>query len=113
MKLLLRASLLVLPFLAIPAQVRAEGGAKICFGVSCSKWCGDCNGCGQGGQLAPWYTYWPYSAHFQAPAQPCFPYWPPMTTSLSQPPPIAPAVPPAAYWPVGTYANWPSYWYGH
>ena len=73
--------------------------------------CTNAAGCGGGGTLAPWYTYWPYCAHFQTPAVPNFPYWPPMTTSLSQPP--APAVYPAAYPPVGSYANWPSYWYGH
>jgi hypothetical protein len=115
MKICLRALLLALPFLAVPAPAHAEGGGMICFGFSCSKWngCDGGNGCG-GGTLAPWYTYWPYAAHFQTPALPCFPYWPsPMATTLSQPP-MPPAVHPAAYYsPVGSYAQWPSYWYGH
>lgn len=112
MKLLLKACLLALPLLAIPAEARAHGGCKICFGVSWSEWNPCCdNGCG-GGTLAPWYTYWPYAAHFQVPAAPSFPFWPaPMTTSFAAPP--APPITPAAYSPVGGYPTWPSYWYGH
>jgi hypothetical protein len=76
----------------------------------------------------PWYQYWPYAAHFQAPAPTGFPYWPaPMTVppsfdGHSAPPPgyapYAPAAQTGAYWPtgvqaVGYYSQVPSYWYGH
>lgn len=35
-------------------------------------------------QLGPWYSYWPYEAHFQTPALPQYPYWPTQTMPNGQ-----------------------------
>jgi hypothetical protein len=73
----------------------------------------------------PWYTYYPYQAHFQTPAPTGYPYWPGPQTSGPSPMfggnyyqnpnmnmnqgfsnyPVAP-VQPCSY-------QAPSYWYGH
>jgi len=57
-------------------RVRLFGGVSPgCYG-----------GVGPGVQLGPWYQYWPYEAHFQAPALPQYPYWPaPQTLPPGQP----------------------------
>jgi hypothetical protein len=80
-------------------------------------------GCGYGPVNAgPWYTYYPYQAHFQTPAPTGYPYWPGPQTSGPAPMfggnyypaqqqnqgfsnyPVAP-VQPCGY-------QVPSYWYG-
>jgi hypothetical protein len=98
MRYLLRALLLALPLLAVPAQAHANGecacsiakclSAKFrslawpcCYtdwGAIGSCGPGGCGGggCGGGGCVGPWYTYWPYDNHFITPAHPEFPYWP-------------------------------------
>jgi hypothetical protein len=99
MRYLLRALLLALPLLAVPAKAQANGECACsiakCF---CAKFrslawpccytdwggLGTCGpaGCGGGGGgcgggcVGPWYTYWPYDNHFITPAHPEFPYWP-------------------------------------
>src|SRR5262249_12083656 len=96
MKKLLLTPLLVLPFLAAPAVVRAEGWT---FTIPNCPWKVEA-GCNayfrvQDGkcspQAGPWYLYWPLEAHFGPPAPHGFPYWPnPMTLP---PDPHAPANP--------------------
>jgi hypothetical protein len=69
--------------------------------------------------VGPWYTYYPYQAHFQTPAPTGYPYWPGPQTS--GPSPLFggnyqnpnnqgfsnyPAVQPCGYYQA------PSYWYG-
>ncbi len=121
MKTTLRALLLALPLLAAATEAQAAGCGKFfCFNTDCGfgigfKSHGDC--CGP--QFAsPWYTYWPYHAHFAAPAHPEFPYWPaPMTSMAPGPmeppsPPYMPQLQPTHYQPVGYYGQPPSYWYG-
>lgn len=97
MKKFLLAALLALPLTAL-AQAPASAGDCCCcsspticcnFGFKfkcwgcCSCCCDDCckpccgspcGGCG--GCCAPWYSYWPYDAHFQTPAPTGYPYWP-------------------------------------
>lgn len=120
MKISLRAILLALPFLAAPAVAHASGVAFYCgkcafvLDSHCKNKDGCCNCAG------PWYSYWPYNAHFQTPAHPEFPYWPgPMTTMVpSHPaPPPAPSYMPGAqpmsyHQPVGYHFQPPTYWYG-
>jgi hypothetical protein len=73
---------------------------------------GCCSGCGGGIQLAPWYLYWPMSAHFQVAAPTGYPYWP---AAMSPPPTWGYTPPPQAhgYQPAGYGAGAPSYWYNH
>lgn len=131
MKLLLKACLLALPMLALTAPAHAwgngnGGGVQFCLGLGWKPYvpCGNGGGCGPGGggaQLGPWYTYWPYDAHFQTPAMPQYPFWPgPMTSPYAGAPagcaPIAapaPVPPPSPVQGVGYYSQWPTYWYGH
>ena len=79
-------------------------GCSINIGVKGAGYVG-CDGCCCGcPTLGPWYLYWPYEAHFNAPAPVPgsgggFPYWPTAQTADfggGQP---------------GAYA--PNYWYGH
>lgn len=121
MKLLWKACLLAAPLLALPAEVNASGGNgfQICLGVGWNRWnpcAGSGGGCGPA-QAGPWYTYWPYEAHFQTPAMPQFPYWPgPMTSPIAGGHGCAPMIAPPTPSPiqgVGYYSQWPSYWYGH
>lgn len=62
--------------------------------------CGSCHGCPV---LGPWYLYWPYEAHFSAPAPVpggvAYPYWPGGMT--------------AGHGGVHQTGYAPSYWYGH
>jgi hypothetical protein len=69
--------------------------------------------------LAPWYTYWPYEAHFQTPTPPGpFPYWPgpqyaPSGPSMPMPTPSATSgmvSPPMGFQAAG-YSQAPRYWY--
>lgn len=115
MKKLICTFVLALPLMALPTQAQAGGPLTVSAGFSlklwgsCSKgpYCDPCCGYGYPVQLGPWYSYWPYEAHFQTPAYPQFPYWPaPMTSGI-----------PAGYanpyqTPAGSYAGAPSYWYG-
>jgi hypothetical protein len=84
---------------------------------------GSGGGCGAG----PWYTYFPYEAHFALPAPVCFPFWPAPATAgapsyfpMHHPAPLQlpgaqPLGPqPSGYQPVGYYyyyAPAPTYWY--
>jgi hypothetical protein len=93
---------------------------------------GGCGGCFQAG---PWYTYWPYQAHFQIPSPLGFPFWPGPTAAAgpqflppAPPPPGPPGTPmpprTGGFQPVGYdyssfqpagayyYGQAPSYWYG-
>ena len=141
MKRLLWTALLAVPCLATPARapyfcppqggfvmppVKLDGGITLNFNL----W-------GGGGrtQLGPWYQYWPYEAHFQAPPPlgasmpgPSFMTLPPQHgmpqayAPQQQPymPPAPQQVPPGqqvqqsvfqpvGYWTTGTA---PRYWYG-
>lgn len=148
MKHVLRAGLLALPLLALPSQAWAHGngfgiglgpytaGASVTFGArgwlrpGCDQGPGGCNpfggGCGYGGggygggQLAPWYTYWPLEAHFNAPAPTHYPYWPQAMAPNLAPnygghhaPAAAhyPAPQPVSFQPASYYYQAPSYWY--
>jgi hypothetical protein len=61
-------------------------------------------GCGAGGggisfgtgglQAGPWYSYWPYEAHFQVPAPQPYPFYPPPQVS-----PIPGGLPPGPGYP--------------
>jgi hypothetical protein len=141
MKTLLRASLLVIPFFAVPSLARAtflpscqfEAGFGCRFNNTGMK--GGCGGCVAG----PWYSYFPYNAYFQTPA-PVFgwPYLPPQPATPvpapqvpppqangkepkmpqqpqpqpQQPQPQSRYFPPREVQPVGYFAPAPSYWYG-
>jgi hypothetical protein len=109
MKWLLRAVLLALPFLAMPTHAHGWHWInQICNG------CGGWNCCGYGPtSLCPWYTYYPYDAHFMTPAHPEFPYWPRTMVPIYNTPAPAPTNMPIL--PTGYYQPevYPSYWYGH
>jgi hypothetical protein len=79
------------------------------------------SGCGGGCQAGPWYSYWPYEAHFQAPAPTgCYPYWGGAAYGApvaGQAPATPAATPPATIKQSGfetiSFGNEaPSYWYG-
>jgi hypothetical protein len=86
MKNLLYISVLALPLLLLPSRAHAWGCNKTCcigpatFDIGFSwhykfTW----GGCGSNCQAGPWYSYWPYDAHFAAAAPlggPCYPGWP-------------------------------------
>lgn len=118
MKKLLFAALLALP--AFAASARADGCGCCWFpwridagvNVHCRVYGpGDLAG---GGQLGPWYQYWPLEAHFQTPAPTGYPYWPtPMTLPPGGAAGGAPApgnFQPASYTPSGYGAPAPYYW---
>jgi hypothetical protein len=119
MRNLLRALLLALPLLAVPARADAHGETACSiasclshklFWPCCCDGCGGCGGCGMG---CPWYTYWPYGAHFQTPAHPEYPFWPaPMAPVMSGGHSV-----PTAYGPVGPGyvqpVSFPRYWHGY
>ena len=134
MKKGLGLALLALPLLTTPsfAQCGGGGGCGISGGfgfrfslgftgnlnAGCAGGCGSgcgMGGCGSpggpgyggGGQLAPWYNYWPLQAHFNAPAPTGYPYWPAPQAPL----PSAASAGPGLQ-PVGYYGSAPSYWYG-
>jgi hypothetical protein len=143
MKYLLRAALLALPLLAVPTRANAHGETLCSIAdafaskLRCLAYpaCGCC-GCGGGcGGAYPWYSYWPYEAHFQTPAHPEFPFWPrPMTAyppqqynAPSPAPSYMPILPTGYGYQTGYYQPtgygyqtgyyqppvYPSYWYGH
>jgi hypothetical protein len=107
-------------------QASAWGGGGCAynfgFGVNFTVWCKpvSCGPCGGGGggcaPLAPWYTYWPYEAHFQSPAPlGHYPYWPTQFGSggptMHMPTPQGSAgMAPSGFVPAG-YSQAPSYWY--
>src|SRR5262245_41894600 len=138
MNKLLRGSLMALALWCVPAQVYAWdccGGDPNCkgakgwclgpitidfgcnwyyrFGWGCHTTCGGC-------QAGPWYSYWPYEAHFATPAPVggCFPYWPsPLTAgggpNFSAGPVAHQMVPPAQtqqgnYLPAGYFQQTPN-----
>jgi hypothetical protein len=99
---------------AAPARANGPVGFNIGlnFGMTFSA-CGPCGGggpcgCGAGyypgGQLAPWYLYWPMDAHFQVPAPMTYPFWPAPQTPL---PGAGHSLQPASY-----QFTPPPYWYG-
>ena len=107
------AALLALPLAALSAHAegccgpyRVNAGVNFNFRIS---------GPGDyyGGQLGPWYLYWPMEAHFQTPAPTGYPYWP---SPLTLPPEAGVGAPapgnfaPASYQPGGYGAAQPSYW---
>jgi hypothetical protein len=113
MKNLLWACVLALPLLALPAEAKAFGGAPFQIDVGAKAWCnvrwGPYGGMPQAG---PWYLYWPYEAHFLAPAPGVSPFFPPPMTlppGFGQPPApmphvpqgYAPPVPPGGMQPAG------------
>src|SRR5262245_44509712 len=77
MKQLLWIGLFVLALGALPSRanacygpVKVDAGFKLWFKVNCGNQ-------GPLGYLAPWYTYFPYEAHFQTPAPTgLYPHWP-------------------------------------
>jgi hypothetical protein len=107
------------------------GSCDPCHGPSCGGGCckgGGCCGsgpaCGYGPTpLDPWYTYYPYNAHFQTPAPTGYPYGPAPQTSGPAPmfggtqwqstPQMAPSMtyPAGQVMPCGYYQQAPSYWY--
>jgi hypothetical protein len=133
MKSAIKAGLLLLAALALPASVYAYGcplfpGAG---GRPCTV------------QLGPWYLYYPYEAHFQLPAPVGYPMSPgvgsfpnwqagaavpvgapsaapvgapsyvPPTDAPWQPPAPQPLVQPSSYIQPAGYQQPPSYWYGN
>jgi hypothetical protein len=135
------ACLLALPILALSGRAHADYkvdcGCSPHFNVSNNG--GQWGTGGSGGglfQAGPWYSYWPYKAHFAQPAPLCFPFWPGPAAGpqFLPPPPPAPAAPgavvpgrPNGFQPVGYdysgyqaegayyyyyYGQAPSYWYG-
>ena len=80
-----------------------------------------------GAQAGPWYSYFPYEAHFQTPAPYGYPFWPTSVPTMAYPgtgaayPNQVPAmqpetVQPTSYQPVGYQATGypsavPAYWY--
>jgi hypothetical protein len=113
-------ALLALPLLALPVRAddpfapglpfRVETGANVYFRVLSRD-------NGWGAQMGPWYSYWPLEAHFQAPAMPCYPYWPapqaivPGGTKTALPAPFCPpaATAPATAAPPSAKANKPTF----
>jgi hypothetical protein len=78
-----RYTLAVLVGGLVVASVHAEGGQILC-GPQVRTNSGPCYVnirfaalCHPSGQVGPWYLYWPLEAHFQVPAMPCYPWWPP------------------------------------
>jgi len=106
MKTAFRVGLLILAALTLPATAHAYGCPLFpCIG--CPRPCVP--------RLAPWYCYFPYEAHFQAPAPVGpFPNWQPGAMVPAGGASYAPPVhQPAGYvQPVG-YSSPPSYWYGN
>jgi hypothetical protein len=114
----------------IGIKFKLFGGLSCCCDNCCGG-CGGCGGgcCGGGGMAAPWYSYWPYDAHFMTPAPTGYPNWPagmgammygsPCASAYGPPPPPmalpgpSPYAAPATVQPCGyTPAQAPSYWYG-
>jgi hypothetical protein len=138
MKTLLRASLLVIPFFAVPSLAHAigipccqfEAGFGCRFNNTGMK--GNC-----GAVAGPWYSYFPYNDYWHTPA-PVFgwPYLPQQPATPvpaphaagpqvpgpqanekepkmpQQPQPQSRYFPPREVQPVGYFAPAPSYWYG-
>jgi hypothetical protein len=118
MKTALSTCLLLLMTLALPATVNAYG----CPLFPCVSF-------PHPARLGPWYLYFPYEAHFQAPAPVGpFPNWQvgvqvpagpatyaPPARAPWQPPAPQPLVQPSGYiQPAGySYPQAPSYWYGN
>jgi hypothetical protein len=76
-------------------------GCSINIGIKGAAYVGCDGGCCGWPGLGPWYLYWPYEAHFNAPAPVPgggYPYWPTAMTAGSG-------------GGAGGYA--PPYWYGH
>ena len=113
MKSALRATLLLLAVLALPASVSAYGCPLFpCAGQHCAI------------QLGPWYLYYPYNAYFQTPAPIGYPnfqggampaapvsYVPPAPAWT--PPAPQPLVQPTGYVQPVSYPQPPNYWYGN
>jgi hypothetical protein len=126
MKKLLWTCLLAAPIFALPARAQAWC-CFCCQKQPCQVDCGfswhfnmNCGGCGC--QAGPWYSYWPYEAHFQAPAPTgCFPYWPgpygaqaggaPSAVGAPLPAPAA-AIRQSGFETTSYGGQAPSYWYG-
>jgi hypothetical protein len=123
MKPLLRAGLLVLLVLAAPSLAHAWTcpPGQIDFGINahCNSFVANV---GMTAPLGPWYTYWPYNAHFQLPAPVGgWPYWPVSVAAVPnqgfvpshQPPQVQPTYfQPSGLQPAGYSGQAPSYWYG-
>jgi hypothetical protein len=123
MRAFLRACVVAVPLLAVPSLAQAWQCPPIIvdagINAHCNVFVGD--SCMRA-QLGPWYTYWPYNAHFQLPAPVGgWPYWP--TSAAAGPVPGAvpsyqmPKILPAnnqggGVEPVGASGQGPSYWYG-
>jgi hypothetical protein len=131
-------ALLLLPLMAAPTwAASAEGGTTItvpayrfdfggklwfkAYHPPCNGVCGPCGlptpvgGCANGAcgpQLGPWYNYWPLEAHFQTPAVPQYPYWPPPQTLMGQGGYGQPG-PANFHAPVAPAGYAPAYWYGN
>jgi hypothetical protein len=124
MRAFLRACLVALPLLAAPslAQAWTCPPVKIDAGVNayCNAYIGNW---GMGAQLGPWYTYWPYNAHFQSPAPVGgWPFWPTSASAVPHygaiPSNQIPKTQPTYFQgggvqPIGYSGQAPSYWYGH
>jgi hypothetical protein len=114
MKAILRACLLALPLLAAPTLAHAWCCCPTHIDAGISGHLNCCPGC-CGTQLGPWYSYFPYNAHFQTPAPVGgWPYWPtgapasiPPNGILTDTSTGTPVVQPAGY-----YGAAPTYWYG-
>lgn len=131
MKRIWIAVLAALPLLALPGPAHAWcpcgagtsappcSGSIFQFRISfCNYGCG-CNIAG------PWYSYWPYEAHFQAPPPigGCYPYWPTATEGAAAGMPVTPGTPTPAVTPAPApapapttqpaayYGQPPAYWY--
>jgi hypothetical protein len=123
MKPLLRTGLLGLILLAAPSLAGAwdlpPGQVDVGVKVYCHGFVGDYN---MRIPLGPWYTYWPYNAHFQLPAPVGgWPYWPASVAAVPGagmvPSVQVPNVQPAYFQPdglqsIGYSGPAPSYWYG-
>jgi hypothetical protein len=124
MKRTWKAFLAAIPIILLAGPAYAQCGCGFSCGpnkTTCDVGChfnfkfGGCGCCLAG----PWYSYWPYEAHFQTPAPVgCFPYWPgpaagqPVPTGAAVPALTSPtAVQPSSYQPVGYFTEAPAYWY--
>jgi hypothetical protein len=129
MRWILRIAAAAAPILLLPGTADAFGCRNGCGGGGCGgrplKVDGYINwnfnirlfGPGGGCLAGPWYSYWPYEAHFAAPAPTDpYPWWPgPSTFPPGGPtvPQTAPPTTPAANQPVGYFIEAPSYWREH
>jgi hypothetical protein len=120
MKTFVRACLLALPLLAASTASRAQAwGLPVQFDAGINAHCNSYwGGANMGPTAGPWYSYFPYQAHFQTPAPiGGWPYWPTSAAAARPAPPSLPTTGSMYRGPVGaqpaSYQGMaPSYWFG-